>query len=209
MSLAMAVRKVVVAALGGGVLMFLCGAAAHVGLGLESRAMREMPGEESLRATLRTMPLTPGMYQYPSMAAWEGGDGDATARDQALAAEWKKGPSGILVVAPTGEEPMGPVQLGGEFASNCLAALLAAVALLLQGPATWTRRYAGLLLLAPVSWLTLTLSHGLWYRFPLTFTLDGLFVALLEWALAGAFMAWVLAAPRAAIGAASESATGT
>lgn len=208
MSLAAAVRKVVVAALGGGVLMFLCGAVAHVGFGLETRAMRELPGEVPFRATLRTMPLTPGMYQYPSMADREGGDGDSGDRDRALAAEWKKGPSGILVVAPTGEEPMGPVQLGGELAGNCLAALLAAVALLLQGPATWGRRFAGLLLLAPISWLTLTLSHGLWYRFPLTFTLDGLFVAVLEWVVAGAFMAWVLATPRAAIGAVSESATG-
>ena len=203
MSLAV-VRRVIVAALGGGMLMFLCGAVAHVGLGLESRAMRELPGEEPFRATLRTMPLTPGMYQYPSMADWEGGDGTPGARDQALAAEWKKGPSGILVVAPTGEEPMGPVQLGGELASNCLAALLAAVMLLIQGPATWGRRYAGLLLLAPISWLSLTLSHGLWYRFPLTFTLDGLVVAVLEWAVAGAFIAWVLAARRTT----TESAAG-
>lgn len=190
------VTKVIVAALGGGVLMFLCGAVAHVGLGLESRAMRELPGEAPFRDTLRTMPLTPGMYQYPSMADWEGGDGDADARDRALAAEWKKGPSGILVVAPTGEEPMGPTQLGGELASNCLAAALAAWALLLQGPAGFARRFAGLALLAPVGWLSLTLSHHLWYRFPLSFTVDGLVVALLEWAVAGAFMAWVLAAPR-------------
>ena len=58
-------------------------------------------------------------------------------------------------------------------------------------------RFVGLLLLAPVSWLTLTLSHALWYRFPLAFTLDGLVVAALEWAVAGAFMARVLASPPA------------
>jgi len=86
MPLSSTVRRLVVAALGGGVLMFLCGAVAHVGLGLESRAMRALPGEGPFRDTLRAMPLTPGMYQYPSMAAWEGGDGDADARDRALAA---------------------------------------------------------------------------------------------------------------------------
>ena len=192
-----AVAKVVVAALGGGVLMFLVGAVAHVGLGLESRALRPLPGEAPFRDVLRTMPLTPGMYQYPSMED-QAGAGDAAARAEALAAAWKEGPSGILVVVPTGEEPMGPVQLGGEVVANVLAAGLAAVALLLQGPATWGRRFVGFLLLAPVSWLTLTLSHALWYRFPLAFTLDGLVVAALEWAVAGAFMARVLASPPAA-----------
>ncbi len=201
MPLSSTVRRLVVAALGGGVLMFLCGAVAHVGLGLESRAMRALPGEGPFRDTLRAMPLTPGMYQYPSMADWEGGDGDAGARDLALAAEWKKGPSGILLVAPTGEEPMGAYQLGGELASNCLAAALAALALVLQGPAGFARRWVGLMLLAPVAWLSLTLSHHLWYRFPLSFTVDGLVVALVEWAVAGAFMAWMLTGQRPAASA--------
>lgn len=168
----MTVMKLIVTALGCGVLMFLCGALAHVGLGLGSRAMRELPGEAPFRDTLRTMPLTPGMYRNPR---WRPGRG-ATAtrtRDRALAAEWKTGPSGILVVAPTGEEPMGPTQLGRQLASNCLAAALAAWALLLQGSAGFARRFAGLALLAPVGWLSLTLSHHLWYRFPLSFTFDG------------------------------------
>lgn len=183
-----AAKKLILAALGGGLVMFLCGAVAHTGFDLESRALRRTEREGAIRDLLAASPLPPGFYQFPAM-------GDDAA---AVAAAWKQGPSGILLVAPVGEEPMGPYQLGGELASDCLAAGLAALALLLQGPAGFARRYAGLLLMAPVGWLSLSLSHHLWYRFPFSFTLDGLVVAGVEWALAGLFMAWILAEPRRA-----------
>lgn len=179
------VRKVLAAALGGGLLMFVCGAVAHTGFNLETRALRTTEREGAIRELLAAAPLPPGFYQFPAM-------GDDAA---AVAVAWKRGPSGILLVVPTGEEPMGPVQLGGELAGNCLAAGLAAIALLAQGPAGFTRRFVGLLLMAPVGWLSLSLSHHLWYRFPLAFTLDGLVVALLEWGVAGVLMAWILAEP--------------
>lgn len=180
------VLNLILAALGGGLLMFLCGAVAHTGFQLESRSLREMPASTAIRAMLLASPLEPGFYQFPT----EGID------QAAIAAEWKRGPSGILLVAPVGEEPIGPYQLGGEFAADVVAAGLAALVLVIQGPARFRARWAGFVLLAPVSWLSLTLSHHLWYRFPLSFTVDGLVVALLEWAVAGAYMAWMLASPR-------------
>jgi hypothetical protein len=98
-----------------------------------------------------------------------------------------------LIVAPKGEDLMGAKQLGGELVGDVLAALLASfVAAHFTLAASFTRRWLLIILLGPIAWLSLTLSFALWYRFPFNFIQDGLFVALIEWTLAGAAIAAIV-----------------
>jgi hypothetical protein len=177
------------AAVVGGFVMFVCGAVLHVGLELETRTIGVSSSESQLRQLLANQSHSPGLYAFPSLPP------ELETAPKAVAEyelEWMKGPSGILLVAPTGEASMGPVQLLGELFCNIAACALACLLLISQGNASFVRRCFGFLLLAPVSTLTLTASHVLWYRFPHQFAIDGLWVALVEWSLAGLVMAWIL-----------------
>jgi hypothetical protein len=160
-----------------------------VGLELETRTIGVSSSESQLRQLLANQSHSPGLYAFPSLPP------ELETAPKAVAEyelEWMKGPSGILLVAPTGEASMGPVQLLGELFCNIAACALACLLLISQGNASFVRRCFGFLLLAPVSTLTLTASHVLWYRFPHQFAIDGLWVALVEWSLAGLVMAWIL-----------------
>lgn len=181
--------RVAVAAVVGGLVMFLCGAVLHVGLELETRTIGVSSSETQLRQLLAAQAHPPGFYAFPSLPAELESAPKAVAQYEQ---EWMRGPSGILLVAPTGEASMGPVQLLGELFCNIAACALACLLLISQGNASFVRRLFGFLLLAPVSTLTLTASHVLWYRFPQQFAIDGLWVALVEWFLAGLVMAWIL-----------------
>ncbi|HAP07073.1 MAG TPA: hypothetical protein DCR20_04565 [Planctomycetaceae bacterium] len=181
--------RMAAAAVVGGFVMFVCGAVLHVGLELETRTIGVSSSESQLRQLLANQSHSPGFYAFPSLPP------ELETAPKAVAAyelEWMKGPSGILLVAPTGEASMGPVQLLGELFCNIAACALACLLLISQGNASFVRRCFGFLLLAPVSTLTLTASHVLWYRFPHQFAIDGLWVALVEWSLAGLVMAWIL-----------------
>ncbi len=181
--------RMAAAAVVGGFVMFVCGAVLHVGLELETRTIGVSSSESQLRQLLANQSHSPGFYAFPSLPP------ELETAPKAVAEyelEWMKGPSGILLVAPTGEASMGPVQLLGELFCNIAACALACLLLISQGNASFVRRCFGFLLLAPVSTLTLTASHVLWYRFPHQFAIDGLWVALVEWSLAGLVMAWIL-----------------
>jgi hypothetical protein len=106
---------------------------------------------------------------------------------------YKKGPAGYLIVAPRGEEMMGTTQLGGEFLGNVIAALFVCVLVANFSPQlTVLSRWLLVVLIGPIGWLTLSLSHGLWYRFPMPFILDGLWVSIAEWAVAGLAIALIV-----------------
>lgn len=187
--------RIFIAGILGGVVMFIGGAFSHMFLELESRQFKRLPSESAARDFFTQQALRTGMYSFPEMAenyaTMSATEKDADAKR--VNDEFKTGPAGMLIVAPTGEDLMGPKQLIGEFAANVTAALLAAfIAAHFTLAATYGRRLLLIVVLAPLSWLTLTLSFTLWYRFPLPFIQDGLFCALIEWSLAGAVIAAIV-----------------
>lgn len=180
-------KSVLLAGLLGGLLMFFCGAFAHTVLELESRSMKPLPEGQGVIEGVEKLALDAGFYSFPGIQ-----DESSMTPEQLKSyqeeyvARYRKGPAGLLLIVPSGEEPMGPRQLLGELICNMAAAALAAW-LISQFAVEvgFFRRWFALILLAPVSWLTLTASHHLWYRFPAEFALDGLWCALMEWAIAG------------------------
>lgn len=180
--------RIVLGGIVGGLLMFAVGAGTHMGLEAESRHIQRVPSEASARDYFNSEKLTEGIYGFPiPKVGFESmTKGEYEAEYNRINDLYKQGPAGYLIVAPRGEDMMGPKQLVGELLANVAAALLACILVANFASQTgFLSRWLLVVLLGPIGWLTLSLSHGLWYRFPMPFVLDGLCVSLAEWAVAG------------------------
>jgi hypothetical protein len=192
--------RVILAGIIGGVLVFCAGAFNHMVLELEGRGIRQLPNETEVRDFFARTKLAPGIYGFPHAGP---GFKDMAAEEQAkewerLSTLYKEGPAAFIVVAPTGEEMMGPMQLGPEFGTNVLAALIAAWIVFSTAPGTsYPKRWLIVLMLGLFTWVCTSASYAIWYRFPWPFILDGLLASLIEWGFAGLVIA-AIAWPRAA-----------
>jgi hypothetical protein len=176
--------RILIAALVGGVVLFVWGAVAHMALNLGSGAFAALPAEAALASDLRQQGPAPGMYYFP----WVDPGADE-ATQQAWIERWKQGPSGILVLAPQGEDPMSPQTLVIELASDVLAALL--LALLLSASRCgslpsrlWFGATAGLL-----GGVMIDVSYWNWYRFSSGFAAG----SMIEQTVGGALCALAMA----------------
>lgn len=189
------VVRILIAGIVGGILMFMMGAVGHMVFQLQSRAMASFPNEQAFVEQVRGHNFQPGLYGFPE--ATPEAEKDPAAYEQ-LNERYKAGPSGMLLIAPTGEDMMGPQTLGMELAANTLAALLAAwIVALLAPDVNFFQRWGVLFLMGVIGWLSLSASYGIWYRFPPQFVHDELYCAMLEWAVAGAAIAAIVRKPSA------------
>ena len=180
--------RIVLAAILGGLLMFVWGAVSHMLLPFHSEALKPVPNEAAVLSTLATDLGEPGMYYFP----WIDMSGKATPEQQA---EWERrlasGPSGLMIYKPNGGEAMSPRQLVSEFVSNVLAALLGAL-LLVQLPGGLGRRALSLALVGVAAWLSISVSQWTWYGFATSFAVSDLVEQFGSWLLAGIGMAALL-----------------
>ena len=180
--------RIVLAAILGGVLMFVWGAVSHMLLPFERNALKPLPNEAQVLSTLSANIDQPGMYYFP----WIDMYGKAPPQQQA---EWElklaSGPSGLLVYKPNGGEAMSPRQLVTEFVSNLLAAFLGAL-LLVQLPGGPGRRVLSLALVGVAAWLSISVSQWNWYGFATPFLLGDLADQFGGWLLAGIGMATLI-----------------
>jgi hypothetical protein len=183
--------RVILAALIGGAAMFGVAFVEHSMLHLVDRQMLrpEQPGTAA-ESISRHFP-SEGVYFYPPMPA---DPSNVTQQDRtALNDAYKKGPAGLIVIAPTGQDLMGPMQFGGEFATNVFAALLAAaIVAMLRPDAGFAGRWAAVFLMGLMTWVAVNASYYLWYRFPLLWVRDELICTMAEWAAAGIAIALIV-----------------
>lgn len=188
--------RILIAGIVGGILMFMMGAVGHMVFQLQSRAMAKFPDEKAFVEQVKGHNLKPGMYDFPAATPEAQSD---TKAYEALNERYKAGPSGLLLIMPTGEDMMGPQTLAMELIANTLAALLAAwIVSLLPANVNFFQRWGVLFLMGVIGWLSLTASYGIWYRFPPQFVHDELYCAMLEWAVAGAAIAAIVRRPAVA-----------
>jgi hypothetical protein len=183
--------RVILAAFIGGAVMFGVAFVEHSMLHLVDRQMLRPEQPETAAESIKRHFPNEGAYFYPPMPAAPSQmtEQDRTAMNEA----YKKGPAALIVVAPTGQDAMGPMQLGGEFATNVFAALLAAaIVAMLRPDAGFAGRWAAVFLMGLITWVSINASYFLWYRFPLLWVRDELFCALMEWAAAGIVIAAIV-----------------
>ena len=113
----------VLAAIAGGVVVFVWSALSHTALGLGTAGISTIPNEERVAQALRGAIAEPGLYFLPGFDTSH----KMTAEEQkAWTEKYRRGPSGILVIQPGGRDPMMPEQLVVELVADILAAGVAA-----------------------------------------------------------------------------------
>jgi hypothetical protein len=178
----------VLAAIAGGVVVFVWSALSHMALGLGTAGISTMPNEDRVAQAIRGAITEPGLYFFPGFDASHKMTPD---EEKAWTEKYRRGPSGILIVQPGGRDPMAPEQLVIELLADILAAGVAAF--ILDGLAwTFTARVAAVGLLGVFEWLDINVSYWNWYKFPTVFTAAALVEQVVGWTLAGIVMALIL-----------------
>jgi len=180
--------RVVLAAIVGGVLLFVWGFVSHMVLPFSKDAMKQLPNEQIVLSTLQTNLPERGVYFFPGMDMSK----QPTPEEQkAWEAKVASGPSGLLVYRPNGGTVIGARPLVAEFITNLLAALVAALVLLgIRGG--YGARVFTVTALGLVAWLSVSVSEWIWYGFSTPFLIADLVDQLGGWLLAGFGMAAML-----------------
>jgi hypothetical protein len=179
-------KKKLLATFLGTVIFFVWSAVVHMNPGTAMLGLSQLNGQEDVVMTsLKTEVPGPGLYFFPAMDM----SGHATKEQQdAWAAKYKAGPSGLLLIQPAGHDTSMGKQLVVQFLSNLLCALLAAF-ILTSTLGSFLRRVATVTTLGLFSWLAISVAQWNWYEFPFPFiALDGI-NQVIGWFLAGLLMA--------------------
>jgi hypothetical protein len=187
--------RILIAGIVGGVAVFLMGFVCHEKLKLQTRTLANMPESSTFIDQLKARGQKHGIYVFPDMSTKE--EQKDAEKMKALNEQYKAGPSGLLIIAHPGQGIM--EMLGKEFATNVIAALLAAwIVSLFGSDVGFGRRCAAVMLMGVFAWASLAASYGIWYGFSHEFVHDELFCALLEWSVAGVAIAAIVRRPPAA-----------
>jgi hypothetical protein len=176
--------RIIVAGIVGGILVFFMGFVEHELLGWGSRTFSNIQKDDEFRENLKEHQLPPAIYAYPQMPKDK-----SPAEMDPFMKKWAAGPSGFLIVAPTGDMQM-PKMLGLELLTNVIAALIAAwIVSLISADKPFLWRWKVVVLIAIFGWVSLVASYGIWYSFPWPFIRDDLLCTILEWSVGGAAIA--------------------
>jgi hypothetical protein len=185
--------RILVAAIFGGIVMFLWGAIAHMVLGLGNPGIHQPIHEDVVLSSLHEgLGDTPGVYILPSFDPKQWSDQAARAE---YAQKARSSPYAWVVYLPQGEDMTDMHrQLPRQWASDTLGSLALAgmMGLLAAG---FLRRLGLAAIAAVFAWLSTLVPYWTWYRFPEPLVWAALLEQLIGWLLAGAVMAWWIGRP--------------
>ncbi len=155
-------KRILLATLLGGLIIFIWGAFSHMFLPVGDMGMSVFANEDAVLETLRDNVPEPGMYFFPG---WDWSREMTPEQEAAWTEKHRNGPTGLLVYRPKGGEPMPPSMLISELVSNLLGALIMAViAAALVG--SYIKRALLLSLFGLFAWFAISVSSWIWYAFP-------------------------------------------
>jgi hypothetical protein len=184
-------KRILLAAILGGLILFVWMFVAHEVLGLGEIGVGEIPNEAVVLSAMRGAIPEAGFYIFPGF-----GLGPKPTGEQRKAAmpeymkKYEQSPHGILVYHP----PSGPFRfgtsLGREFGLNVLQALLAAWLLSCAASGRGYAARVGLVAVAGVlAAISTNVEYWNWYEFPGNYTAAYMTTQILGFALAGLVIA--------------------
>jgi hypothetical protein len=180
--------KVLLGGLVGGIVVFIWGAVSHMATPIGEMGIRQIANEDKVVGAMKGSIHEPGFYFFPGM---ENMRNPSDAERTAWEAKIKQGPTGVLVIHPEGGETMSPKQLSTEFASNVVAALLAAI-VLTQVRAGYFGRVLVVALMGIFGFVSICVSYWNWYGFPTDFTIGAALDESIGWILGGLALAAIV-----------------
>jgi len=191
-------RKILLAGLVGGIVIYIWGIISHLVLPLGMVGIRQVPNEQMVVSALRESIQESGFYFFPG---WEHSPNMTEEEQKAAMQRWeekiRQGPNGILIYTPEGQSPVSASQMLIELLSNIAGALVAAflLARAVSGIAGFGGRVLFVALLGLFASLAIDVSYWNWYSFPGSFTLAALIDQVVGWGLAGLPLAAILKRP--------------
>jgi hypothetical protein len=180
--------RLIIAAILGGLVMFMWGAFSHMVIGLGNSAFKQVPNEAVVTAALKANMAEPGFYFIPGMDMTR----EPTEEEMAaFTARHQEGPTASIIYHPTGSEVMSPRQLGVELASNIAAAFVVGL-ILMFAAVGFGRGVIIATLIGLTAWLSIDVSYWNWYLFPANFVIPELIDQVAGWFLSGLVLAFVL-----------------
>ena len=160
-------KRILLAALLGGIALFLWEFVAHMISGLGEAGVRGLDNEAAVMDALKQNIKTPGFYLFPAPQYKPG----MTAEERRqcmreMQVKWSTGLSGLMVVHPEGQPSLTGGQLMTQFGADLVVMLLAAVLLAQVGAAGFGARLLFVTSLAVVPILRSELPYWNWYGFP-------------------------------------------
>ena len=186
--------RIFLAALFGGIAMFIWSAIAHMALPLGEAGLRDVPSPAVLEGLQSSLGDQAGLYVLPGFGLAP----DATSAqkheamkhlDQRVA----KYPSGILMYFPAGARPLMMGRwLGVEFATEFLESLLVVLLLGCTRLVTFGARLGFVTVAGVLAAIATNISYWNWYGFPTTYTAAYMFMQVAGFFFAGIAIALVL-----------------
>lgn len=180
--------RLIIAAILGGIVMFMWGAFSHMVLNMYGTSMKQVPNETEVIAAMKANMTEPGFYFAPGLDTSR-----QPTNEEMLAfeAKHKEGPTATIIYNPAGSDVMSPRQLGIELGSNIAAAFI--VALMLSFAAVGFARGVIISTLVGVAgWISINASYWNWYQFPTSFVTAELIDQAAGWFLSGLVLAFVM-----------------
>lgn len=180
-------KRVILAGILGGVVIFLWGYLAHTALGLGAVGIKELPNEQAVVGAIRTAISEPGFYFFPGVGMTTGASAEQIRAAMAKAAG---GPYGILIYHPSGAEYITPRRLGVQLGLNVVQALFAAILLsCATGLSSYASRVGFVFVAGLLAALSTNVEYWNWYSFPSNYTAAYMATQIIGFLLAGFIVA--------------------
>ncbi len=184
--------RLLIAAIIGGIVMFIWSAVAHMALPIGEMGMKvAVEQDAALSAIQASATQGEGVYMLPTFAPERMSD---KAFVEAFQQQYKSSPYALVIWQPGGNPVIASMvpNLIKQLANDLIAAFLLAWVLAL-GAFGFGKRLMVAGVMALFAWIAISLPHWNWFMFPTAFTVGTLLEQLIGWLLAGAAIAWWLA----------------
>jgi hypothetical protein len=187
-------KRVLLAGLLGGIAMFAWTSLAHMVLPLGGAGLKEIPNEPGVLSAMQaSLGTAPGLYLFPATGLGP----DATMQQKRAAMDQygqklAANPSGILIYHPPGAQPMTPGQLGTEFLTELIEALLAVILLSQTRLTSFASRLGFVVVAGMLATIATNVSYWNWYGFPATYTVAYMMTGLVGFICVGLVAAAVM-----------------
>jgi hypothetical protein len=187
-------KRILLAGVLGGIAMFLWSSVAHLVLPLAETGVQEIPNEPAVLGPMNSqLGASSGLYVFPGM-----GLGPEATRQQKSAAmqqyeqKLASNPSGLLIYHPPGAKALTPGQLGTEFLTEFLEALLVAFLLAQTRIPSFASRVGFVTLAGVMAAITTNIPYWNWYGFPANYTAAYMTMEIVGYLVAGLVIAAVV-----------------
>ncbi|MGI8889428.1 MAG: hypothetical protein ACR2G0_01410 [Chthoniobacterales bacterium] len=188
-------KRIILSALLGSILMFIWTALAHMALPLGEAGVSEIPSEAAVLGAMEThIAGKSGLYVFPGLGL--GPNPSKEERHHAMeqmAERMEKNPSGILIYHPAGSRPLVMTRyLAIEFVTEFLEALLAVFLLSLTRLTTFGARFGFVTLVGVIAAISTNISYWNWYGFPGAYTAAYMITQLIGFICVGLVAAFLM-----------------